>query len=102
MMSKHFYSILLALMIMGPDLALAANPALGGATYQRHCAQCHGGNGSPTMAGAADFKRGQGMMQSDQSLLARIQKGKNACPAFFGVLNKQQTLDVIAHIRTLF
>ncbi|MDH3762586.1 MAG: c-type cytochrome [Gammaproteobacteria bacterium] len=101
-MFKHFYSISLILMLLGPGLAQASDPSLGAVTYQRHCAQCHGVNGSPTMAGATDFKRGRGTMQSDQSLLARIQKGKNACPAYFGILSEQQILDVIAHIRTLF
>ena len=41
-------------------------------------------------------------MQSDQALLKRIQGGKNACPAYRGILSEQQTFDVIAYIRTLF
>lgn len=101
-MFKQLYSISLILMLLGTNLAQASDVSLGRASYQRHCAQCHGDNGTPNMAGAADFKRGQGMMQSDQSLLTRIQKGKNACPAYFGIMSKQQTLDVIAFIRTLF
>lgn len=80
----------------------ASDVNLGRKIYQRHCVICHGNDGSGSMAGAPDFKRGQGLMQSDQSLQARIQSGKNACPAYRGILDQQDTLDVIAFIRTLF
>lgn len=80
----------------------ASDINLGRGIYQRHCASCHGFNGSPVMAAAPDFKRGQGLMQPDQALHKRIQDGKNACPAYRGILNEQQTLDVIAYIRTFF
>jgi len=82
--------------------ANASDINLGRGIYQRHCVSCHGANGSPSMAAAPDFKRGQGLMQSDQALHKRIQNGKNACPAFRGILDDQQILDVIAYIRTFF
>ena len=63
---------------------------------------CHGISGKPTMAGAADFSRGQGLMQSDKALVTRIEQGKRACPAYRGILSQQDMLDVIAYIRTLF
>lgn len=80
----------------------ASDINIGRGIYQRLCVGCHGINGSPTMAAAPDFKRGQGLMQSDQALHKRIQKGKNACPAYRGILDDQQILDVIAYIRTFF
>lgn len=82
--------------------ANASDINLGRVIYQRHCAGCHGVNGSPVMAAAPDFKRGQGLMQPDQTLHKRIQQGKNACPAYRGILDDQQILDVIAYIRTFF
>lgn len=81
---------------------MAADINLGRHTYQQHCAMCHGSDGSPSMAGAADFKRGEGLMQSDKSLLDRIGSGNRACPAYLGILDKQEILDVIAYIRTLY
>lgn len=71
-------------------------------SYQRHCLMCHGENGSARMAGAPDFNRGQGLRQSDHALLARIEKGNKACPAYRGIMNQQEIFDVIAYIRTLF
>ena len=82
--------------------ATASDINIGRGIYQRHCVSCHGTNGSPAMAAAPDFRRGQGLMQSDQALLRRIQKGEKACPAFRGILDDQQILDVIAYIRTFF
>ncbi len=80
----------------------AADINLGREIYQQHCVRCHGNDGGGSMAGAPDFKRGQGLMQSDQDLLARIKSGKNACPAYRGILDEQDIFDVIAYIRTLF
>jgi len=82
--------------------ANASDINLGQDIYQRHCISCHGVNGNPSMAAAPDFKRGQSLMQSDQALHKRIQNGKNACPAYRGILDDQQILDVIAYIRTFF
>jgi len=96
--------LLIAMIIPLPGSipANASDINLGQQIYQRYCASCHGVNGNPTMAGAPNFRRGQGLMQSDQDLHRRIQDGKRACPAYRGILDDQQTLDVIAFIRTLF
>jgi len=80
---------------------LASNFDNGRKIYQRHCAICHGNNGNSVMAGAANFNRGEGLFQSDYSLLARIKSGENACPAYRGILSEQKIFDVIAYIRTL-
>ncbi len=90
------------------SLALVAMPASasdiaqGRELYQRHCAMCHGQGGSPSVAGAADFKRGEGLMQSDRALLEHIQKGKRACPSHLGVMSEQEIYAVIAYVRSLF
>ncbi len=94
------YSLILILLVVA-NVAQASDINEGREIYQRHCAMCHGANGSASMAGAPDFKRGQGLMQSDHALLKRIQSGKNACPAYRGILTEQQTFDVIAYIRIL-
>ena len=69
--------------------------------YQSYCVMCHGISGKSVMAGAAEFNRGEGLFQSDHSLLERIKSGKNACPAYLGILTEQKIFDVIAYIRTL-
>jgi hypothetical protein len=52
------------------------------------------------MAGTPNFRLREGLIQSDQSLLNRIKTGKNACPAYQGILIDQRIYDVIAYIRT--
>jgi len=79
----------------------ASDLANGGKLYRAHCAKCHGGNGKSVMAGVPDFDRPGSLMQSDQSLLPRIQSGKRACPGYRGILSEQEIFDVIAFIRTL-
>ncbi len=91
--------ILLGLLISG-SLG-ASDIANGQQIYRKHCAGCHGSRGIAAMVGAADFARGEGLLQSDFDLLARIKAGKNACPAYLGILKEQQIFDVIAYIRTL-
>ncbi len=89
-------------------LALAASPRLaasdlarGGMVYSTHCAGCHGANGQGMMAGAPEFNRPGALLQSDRSLLSRIQSGNRACPAYLGILSEQEIFDVIAFIRSL-
>ena len=40
-------------------------------------------------------------MQSDMTLLASLKSGKNAMPAYLGILSDREMLDVIAYSRTL-
>ncbi|TNF86904.1 MAG: c-type cytochrome [Gammaproteobacteria bacterium] len=89
-------------LILATSPAVASDINLGRSIYQRHCVSCHGADGSGSMAGAPDFRRGRGLMQSDQALVSRIENGKRACPAYRGILKEQEILDVIAYIRTLF
>ena len=94
-----FFTLLLTLFASTTTIASDANN--GQKIYQLHCVMCHGVNGKSVMAGAADFNRGEGLFQSDHRLLERIQSGKNACPAYRGILTEQKIFDVIAYIRTL-
>ena len=99
-----FKKVLLVVPILAlffSNAALASDVANGGKIYQRYCAMCHGNNGNSVMAGAANFNRGEGLFQSEYSLLARIKSGKNACPAYRGILSEQEIFDVIAYTRTL-
>ena len=69
--------------------------------YNLHCASCHGASGMSVMPGAPHIARGAGLMQPDAAILASIRNGKNAMPAYMGVLKDQAILDVIAYMRTL-
>jgi cytochrome c6 len=81
--------------------AHAADTQKGRQLYITYCATCHGESGRSTMAGAPNFDRGESMLRSDASLLAAIRAGKNANPAFQGILKDREILDVIAYLRTL-
>ena len=95
-------SLWLIITLQTANIVQASDLNLGREIYQQHCAMCHGVNGTASMAGAPDFKRGQGLMQSDRALLKRIQVGDKACPAYRGILTDQQIFDVIAYVRALF
>jgi cytochrome c6 len=88
-------------------LALAASPGFaadiikGSQIYAKHCTGCHGPAGMSVMPGAPHLARGERMMQSDLALLASLKAGKNAMPAYFGILTEREILDVIAYSRTL-
>ena len=92
-------SVVLAAAIATP--AAASDVGKGQNIYRKHCSICHGNNGKAVMAGAPDFNRGRGLFKSDHDLLKRIQTGRNACPAYRGILSEQKIFDVIAYIRTL-
>lgn len=88
-------------------LALAAAPAWAGdvfkgeTLYKSYCANCHGPRGRGVMPGVPDLSRGESMIQPDLSLLMTLRSGKNAMPAYFGILKDRDLLDVIAFTRTL-
>jgi cytochrome c6 len=82
--------------------ARAADPGKGQRLYASHCAACHGVGGRAKMPGTPDFNQSQQrLMRPDFTLLAAIRSGKNAMPAFQGILTDRDILDVIAFIRTL-
>lgn len=102
MTTKKSLLIIPPLLIAMSASTMASDIKNGQRLYKQNCLSCHGINGQPTMAGAANFKRGEGLFQSDQQLLQRIKSGKRACPAYRGILSEQKIFDVIAYIRTLF
>jgi len=69
--------------------------------YIMHCANCHGPAGTGVMAGAPDLSRIETLMQPDVALLASLKAGKNAMPAYLGILTNRDLLNVIAFMRTL-
>lgn len=81
--------------------AQAGDVAKGGQIYSAQCLGCHGRTGISVMPRAPNFARSEGLMQPDVTLLASIKAGKNAMPAYVGILSDRDILDVIAYIRTL-
>jgi cytochrome c6 len=74
------------LLALGSGTSYAADPGKGGRLYAMQCSSCHGSSG---------------MMQPDALLLSSIKTGKNAMPAYRGILSDPDILDVIAYLRTL-
>lgn len=80
---------------------LAADTIKGRQIYASYCVSCHGDNGRSVMPGAPNLGRGEALLRPDATLLASIRAGKNAMPAFQGMLSDRDILDVIAYVRTL-
>lgn len=89
------------MLALGSGASYAADPSKGGGLYATHCATCHGASGTSVMLGAPSFARGESLMQPDAQLLSSIKAGKNAMPAYRGILSDMDILDVIAYLRTL-
>ena len=79
----------------------AADPGKGRQLYATNCAICHGATGISVMPGAPSFNRGDVLLRPDFTLLASIRQGKNAMPAFQGILSDRDIVDVIAYMRTM-
>lgn len=79
----------------------AADMFKGKQIYAVNCAVCHGQNGRSTFPGAPNFARQEGLLKPDFTILSTIRSGRNAMPAFFGILSDRDIMDVIAYIRTL-
>lgn len=104
-MTNHkINSFVLALMAGGlifTATAKASDLNQGQQKYQQHCAQCHGIDGENRLPQAANFKRREGLRQSDRALFNRIRQGKNGCPAYAGILKDQEILNVVTYLRKL-
>jgi len=100
-MFKTLFCASLALSLAVSTPIAASDAKNGSSLYKMHCARCHGTDGKSRMAGAPDLDRPGSLMQSDSSLLPRIQSGQKACPGYRGILSEQAIFDVIAYIRTL-
>lgn len=97
---RWYLTMGLALLLISTS-TLAADVNKGRQLFGTHCAVCHGQTGRSVMPGAPNFDRGEGMLRPDFTLLAAIRAGKNAMPAFQGILADRDILDVIAYLRTL-
>jgi mono/diheme cytochrome c family protein len=94
------FSALLAAGCFTGGAASAADFFNGEKVYGRYCESCHGARGQGVIGGAPNFSRGQGLMKPDALLYDSILKGKNAMPAFRGVLTEEEFYDVITYIRS--
>lgn len=103
MKNKMLISTLLLspLAMGGARIVEAADINKGGQLYGIHCANCHGVSGNPVMPGAPNFQRSEKLLQADFALLASVRRGKNAMPAYAGMLRDQEIMDVIAYLRML-
>jgi len=81
--------------------AQAANLANGQRLYNMNCAACHGPRGEGVNPDAPKFRMGERLEQPDMVLLQSVRTGKKAMPPFFGILQDQQILDILAYVRTL-
>lgn len=79
----------------------AADTNKGGQLYSTHCISCHGGRGVNATPGSPSFEGGQGLLRPDFMLLEITRAGRNAMPAYQGILTNRDILDIIAYMRTL-
>ena len=110
MRSRHFYSFALircilpasalAALFLVSGIATAADFFNGESIYKKYCESCHGVRGRGVIGGAPNFTRGQGLMKPDAALYETIVNGRNAMPAFRGVLEEDEFFDVITYIRS--
>ena len=99
---KVLATMLVAIVAAGVSGDLFASDMFKGRKlYNTHCALCHGMGGQATMPGAPNFVRQEGILKPDFTLLATIRAGRNAMPAFQGILTDRDIMDVIAYIRTM-
>jgi cytochrome c6 len=98
-LTTALYSLFALVLIV--NSSFAADTTKGEGLYNLHCSDCHGTSGISTMPDAPNFAQNESLMQTDHNLLISIKNGKNAMPAYQGILKDQDILDVIAHLRTL-
>ncbi|WP_295458133.1 c-type cytochrome [uncultured Thiodictyon sp.] len=87
---------------------IVGNPTEGERLYTQYCVSCHGASGrgdgflgallgiAPADHGSANIKR-----RTNQELFNSVQTGKAKMPAWSGILDERQTVDVVAYIRLL-
>lgn len=77
--------------------------ALNGARdiYQENCAACHGYDGVPMVAGAANFSVGERLDKSDAELLGIIRNGKDNMPPWEDMLSGRDQATALFYVRQL-
>ncbi len=99
---KIVATLLVALLAVSFSSKLyAADIYKGQRLYNAYCVICHGATGESTMPGTLNLNRRENMLKPDLTLLASIRAGRNAMPAFQGILSDRDIMDVIAYVRTL-
>lgn len=83
------------------DAAFAADYFNGREVYELHCQSCHGFDGRSMDPGTPDFTRGESLFVPDGDLYRQIRDGVGAMPAYRGLLEDSEILDVIAYVRSL-
>ena len=96
-----FSAHLTALLAMLPTTALAVDLVKGQSLYLIHCSGCHGEKGMSANPEAPNFARGERLFQPDSALIDVVRSGNNAMPAFMGILQDREILDVISYAKTL-
>lgn len=89
--------------------AATGDPTKGKDRYEQYCVVCHGPRGlgdgpmaKATTPPATRLTAPDVRNKTDQDLLAIIADGKSASmPAWRGILNDQELLDVMAYVRSL-
>lgn len=94
--------LLLLMYALQATQVFAADVFNGKKIYLSYCEACHGSTGQGEMPGTPNFTRGQGLLQPDLALLNLINDGRHAMPAFQGILDHSEMLDVITYLRTFF
>lgn len=94
---------LAAMLLLGAfsNTLYAADTNKGGKLYASYCISCHGGMGISAAPGSPSFQGGQGLLRPDFTLMEITRAGKNAMPAYQGVLSNRDILDIIAYMRTM-
>lgn len=96
-----FSVYLSALLAILPTTALAEDLVKGQSLYLIYCSGCHGEKGNSVNPEAPNFARGERLFQSDSALIDVVRSGNKAMPAFLGILQDREMLDVISYARTL-
>ncbi len=92
---------LIALLIVSPQVYAEGSNTNGQQLYMIHCSGCHGVFGISVIPDAKNFSRFDLITQPDQNLLELVRSGRNMMPGYIGILNDQEIMDIINHIRTL-
>lgn len=94
------FSSLMVLSVVSQSVSAAGFDS-GRKLYLAHCAGCHGVNGISVMPQASNFSRAKLLALPDQDLIDIIRSGRNMMPAYLGILNDHEILDVINYLRVL-
>ncbi len=100
-MKKKRLFLLIGILVSMAEPAWAANMVNGQQLFNMHCAACHGARGEGVNPDAPKFRAGERLDQPDMVLMQSVKTGKKTMPPFFGILQDNQILDILAYVRTL-